>query len=341
MKELHIRRKFSDEVVSRLQHQLSEGNNILNDNTCIYVTGSFGRNEACEHSDLDVFLSGVCPIWQESDDDPRSISRLDEICAKSALIGACREYGLPDFDGDGEYLQYYHAQKLIGNLGGSEDDYRNTFTARLLLLLESRPLVGKEAYDSVIKQVLTSYWRNFEGNEESFIPVFFVNDILRLWRTFCVNYEARTSSATDRDKIKRKTKNYKLKHSRLLTCFASILCMLVVFKKFGTVTVEDVVQIAKITPTERLEWLQKEVPNLGMKDRDERDTLASLNDAIGTYEKFLTVTNCESSELQRMFQDSGIYSNRMSEARDFGYHMANILAKLGQHSDPFSRYILI
>jgi hypothetical protein len=62
--------------------------------------------------------------------------------------------------------------------------------------------------------VVEAYWRDFLDHRQAFVPTFLTNDILRLWRTFCVNYEARTQTEPARKKAKRKLKNYKLKHRR-------------------------------------------------------------------------------------------------------------------------------
>ena len=133
----------------------------------------------------------------------------------------------------------------------------NTFTARLLLLLESKPLLGKAAYDVVISDVIAAYWKDYPDYKNDFQPVFLANDILRMWRTFCVNYEARTQSVPPEKKAKRKLKNYKLKHSRVLTCYSALLFLLAVFVEKETVTPEDVQEMVAHTPTERLELLLK------------------------------------------------------------------------------------
>lgn len=67
------------------------------------------------------------------------------------------------------------------------------------------------------------------------IELFHANDILRPWRTFCVNYEARTSTDPPRQMAKRRLKNYKLKHSRLLTCYSGLLYLLAMYSSKETV----------------------------------------------------------------------------------------------------------
>src|SRR6202023_3331392 len=129
----------------------------------------------------------------------------------------------------------------------------NTFTARLLLLLESCALIGKPVYREVTNDVIAAYWRDYEDHKSDFMPAFLANDILRLWRTFCVNYEARTDRVPEAKKAKGKLKSYKLKQSRLITCYSAILYLLAIFRKNGTVSPQDALEMIDFTPTQRLE----------------------------------------------------------------------------------------
>src|SRR5580658_2234467 len=67
------------------------------------------------------------------------LKHLDEICIKADLIEVTRKLRIPEFSGDGRYLAHYSVHEFTKALGTPEDDVTNTFTARLLLLLESRP----------------------------------------------------------------------------------------------------------------------------------------------------------------------------------------------------------
>jgi hypothetical protein len=160
---------------------------------------------------------------------------LTKSASRQTLIEATRALGIPEFSGDGRYLMHYSVQDFTKTLGTPEDDVTNTFTARLLLLLESRPLLESAVYRDVTEEVIVAYWRDYADHKTDFMPAFLANDILRLWRTFCVNYEARTARVPDREKAKGKLKNYKLKHSRLLTCYSALLYLLTVYSKQQTV----------------------------------------------------------------------------------------------------------
>lgn len=290
MRELIDRRRTeTDRRIQQLREELQRAEKIAGDDACVYMTGSFGRGEASKYSDLDLFIAG-------RDKDGRPIlRRLDEIIIKADLIEATRKLGIQDFSGDGEYLQHYSVQQLVGTLGKPEDDVSNTFTARLLLLLESRSLLGASAYKYVIEEVIAAYWRDYKDHKNEFVPAFLANDILRLWRTFCVNYEARTLSDPPRQKAKRKLKNYKLKHSRLLTCYSGLLYLLAVYSVKETVDPLDAVAMTQLTPTQRLEW---------MLEQDScAPSRAMIQDLLESYESFLESTNEPEDALIDRFLD--------------------------------------
>jgi hypothetical protein len=272
MDELADRRSQTAERIKELRARLQTAESIATGKACVYATGSFGRCEASRHSDLDLFILGKSDIKPGRDTKESLLSRLDEILIKADLIEVTRELGIPEFSGDGRYLAHYAAHELTDTLGQPEDDVTNTFTARLLLLLESRPLLETTVYQEVTREVVAAYWRDYEDHKTDFMPAFLGNDILRLWRTFCVNYEAGTEREPEEKKAKGKLKNYKLKHSRLLTCYSAVLYLLAIYDQQKSVHPQDALNMIALTPTGRLEWL-----------RDQN----SLTDARNTIEKLL------------------------------------------------------
>jgi hypothetical protein len=243
-----------------------------------------------------------------------------------------RELAIPEFSGDGRYLDHHTVREFTETLGTPEDDVTNTFTARLLLLLESCPLVETTVYGEVTDEVIVAYWRDYEDHKNDFMPAFLANDILRLWRTFCVNYEARTEREPDEKKAKGKLKNYKLKHSRLLTCYSAILYLLAIFRQQKTVSPPDATVMIRMTPTERLEWLLRQAH------------LASVHDKIARllerYECFLAVTNIDEKELVARFRDKKASDEYMGEAYDFGDLVFEILTDIGNGSR-FHRLLVV
>jgi predicted nucleotidyltransferase len=222
--ELAKRRTQTADRVQVLRERLKSSEQIVKSKACVYATGSFGRGEASTHSDLDLFVVGKT-LEKVGEEKISQLSHLDETCVMADLIRLTRELNIQDFSGDGVYLKHYPVHELTG-IGTRDDDVTNTFTARLLLLLESSWLLEETVYNDIIEVVVGAYWRDYGDNQSNFVPAFLANDILRLWRTFCVNYESGTKRYPEEKKAKGKLKNYKLKHSRLLTCYSALLYLL-------------------------------------------------------------------------------------------------------------------
>lgn len=324
MSEINKRRSFTLEKTKELLAHLDSAQHLISGKACVYATGSYGRLEASEASDLDLFIVGRVNEEDQKNAEKSLLSNLDEICIKSDLIKATRSVNIKDFDGDGRYLVHYPVSKLTSTLGKPDDDSTNTFTSRLLLLLESKPLIGGEVYKDIIASVLTAYWRDFEDHKHEFIPAYLTNDILRLWRTFCVNYEARTERKPNQLKVKGKIKNFKLKHSRMLTCFSALLYLLVIFKRNNTVLIEDAESMIEITPLERLEWL--------LSQEEVSASQGRVRQLIRQYEIFLEMTGVDEEELSDIFLDKERSAKYMAESRNFGNLMYDVLQSIGGDS---------
>lgn len=333
MGELSERRAQTESRIKILRERLMLAEAIAAGKACVYATGSFGRGEASAFSDLDLFILGKRNGKPGPDGKEGSLlKRLDDIRIKAELIEGTRELKIPEFSGDGRYLVHYSVDDFTKTLGTPDDDITNTFTARLLLLLESRPLVEDAVYNEVIEDVIVAYWRDYEDHKASFMPAFLANDILRLWRTFCVNYEARTERAPDLEKAKGKVKNYKLKHSRMLTCYSAILVLLAIFEQQKTVSPSDAVEMIKLTPTGRLEWLIAQPHLVGARP--------TIEDLLRQYEVFLKTTNVEEADLVRQFQAKQVGRDYLDAAYKFGDLMFAALNQIGGNNR-FHRLLVV
>ena len=323
MNQIDTRAASTKDRIIKLQSILGQAGQILGDNACVYATGSFGRLEAGENSDLDLFILALDRFSGSKRFEGSRLRGLDAICVKAELITATQTLGIPEFDGDGKYLVHYCVQDLIKTLGTPEDDVSNTFTARLLLLLESQPLLGAAVYRQALDQVLTKYFRDFQDHSADFVPAFLGNDILRLWRTFCVNYEARTERNPDAKKRKGKVKNYKLKHSRLLTCYSSLIYMLAVFRIRKTFAPADAVAMVEKTPIQRLQWMAEQ--------QDLVDAKATLDKLLAQYDDYLSTTVSEEALADKlMSRDEG--KQLAQKTYEFGDSMYTAMMQVGNQT---------
>jgi hypothetical protein len=81
------------------------------------------------------------------------------------------------------------------------------------------------------------------------MPVFLVNDIIRFWKTLCLNYEHKRNRKDEDKKNKAHLKNLKLKFSRLMTCFSMVLLLSKNKKIIGP---DDFMGYVQISPLDRL-----------------------------------------------------------------------------------------
>jgi predicted nucleotidyltransferase len=324
---LAARRVQTDARIDQLRKELREAEELAAGIACVYATGSFGRGEASGHSDLDLFI-----LAKNHADGKSSLRKLDEIRIKADLIEVAKKLGFPEFSRDGQYLDQHTLYEFTHTLGTEHDDVTNTFTARLLLLLESCPLLEKAVYEEVLGDVVAAYWRDYEDHKSDFIPAFLANDILRLWRTFCVNYEARTTRQPDSEKAKGKIKNYKLKHSRMLTCYSGLLYLLAVYGHQETVHPSDALSMIRLSPTQRLEWL-REQPYLS-------SSRATMEKLLDQYELFLGATNASEDELVTKFLDKKTGRGYLEAAYKFGDLMFEALNSVGQ-GNRFHRLLVV
>ena len=216
---LSKRMSFSERQLAKVREEIRTQPTCARSELCIYVAGSLGRLELGQISDLDVFLFADSP---EKRSDQRTLSRLQEIQALSEIIQVNTRLKLPPFSGNGEFFKIHEVSQLLTGTGTATDDSENFFTTRLLLLLESKCLSNDRLYDDATKRIFEMYVRDGTGRAE-YRPLFLLNDILRYWRTVCLNYER---TRHDRSKPWWK-KNLNLKFSRKLTVFSTVLAMLV------------------------------------------------------------------------------------------------------------------
>ena len=309
---------YSLERLNTFKEHLSKSSDLkAQSDFCIYTTGSYGRLEACEHSDLDLFFL--------SDNDQTKFSKISKTLIDADIIKACRKMGLPEFSGDGEYLEVHNIKDIYSELGSRNDDYKNFFSARMLLLLESRAIHNQEFYDKMLQTTLDKYYKDFHEHEKNFKPVFLVNDVIRFWRTMCLNYEHNRNrkfsfSGLSKGEIQTKKnelhiKNLKLKFSRKLTCYSfllSVLCNDNVLKQ------DDILEIIKQTPLQRLESLSQ---NPKMK--------VEIEKLISLYFWFLEKTQMDKKKLLTWIANENNRNGAFDKSRDF----AKTIFKLMMQTD--------
>jgi len=205
---------------------------------------------------------------------------------------------------------------MLSNLGGRVDDHANYFTARMLFLLESRCLFGEEAFETITTKIVNSYFKDFPDHPRTFQPIFLLNDICRFWKTMLLNYEhKRKLSAKPEDELKKtkqKVRNFKLKYSRMTTCFASVAAL---GSFTAPVTDEQVIAVTRLTPRERLNSVTERLP--GAK--------SVVDEVLNRYAWFLEMTGLPTPDLEQHFSDKGKRTQMFDRANEYGDSMFQLI----------------
>ena len=320
----HSRREYSVEKMGVLASQLDDLNHPeSNKNLSIYITGSFARGEASKYSDVDLFFI------RDSHDREQDHHNIDEICLFSDIIKIADGMSFPRFSNDGQYLQVQDVDEILKYLGSPDDDYKNHFTARMLLILESRPLWNESVYKTVRQKVVESYFRDFLDHSQDFKPTFLVNDIMRFWKTLCLNYEHRRNrnEMSQDDKVKQKIRNFKLKFSRLLTCYATIIALT---EGSQSSSLNSVISLVDIPPSERL-------LRVGSKNAEYGELVGQI---FQKYQWFLEKTELSEHDLQEHFRDKERTIEAFRKADSFGQSMFDLLQLSAKEND-YLRYLVV
>lgn len=306
------RRDFSRTKLEALRRGVKEieARNDIAELT-VFVAGSFAREEASEFSDIDLFFV--------IKDDQRvgSGSRTAEFLLFSDLIRLVEQLGFPPFSGDGKYLHVHSASAVLDHLGSPEDDARNFFTLRLLMILESEPLIGEQIYRDILGSFIGAYFRDYPKHIRDFEPTFLFNDVSRYWRTLLANYENKRNRPRDRERVEQKIRNYKVKYSRLTTCFSFIGAL----AAGHPVTEDRVLEVAAMTPLQRMLSIAEERPELE----------GAIQEVLTGYAEFLSYTALSAEALRGRFAERDFKQEVFGKAESYGDSFFQLLEGLDRH----------
>lgn len=226
----------------------------------IVTTGSYGRGEASEESDLDLFilLDADEPVEEAIPEVLEAIKRLlDQEVPKST--GETSTFGPDAVIKFGEMLQ---------NIGGDKDN-NESLTRRVLFLLEGTWLYGQDRFEKYRRRLLEKYIK--EDSPDHQLSKFFLNEIIRYYRTIATDFEHKVSEGNKEWGLR----SIKLRFSRKLLYFGGLI---------------TVAKVSELTQAEKVDQsivlLDKPVleRTAVLSDGD----IQSMREIFRIYEQFLT-----------------------------------------------------
>ena len=197
----------------------------------IVLMGSWGRGEVTAESDDD-FMLLVHGAERPHDEVEPSVEQIGSVLNSSP--GDRDIFGVPAF-----------SERLVHDIGLDDDDNSN-FTRRLLLMLESLPVTGEDAYREVRTELLDRY---LDQSVKAYRPPrFFLNDIVRYWRTICVDFAGKEHEGPKKWGLR----NAKLRASRKILFACGLLPVLECFR-FDTEGIRSYLEEQlNMLPTDRI-----------------------------------------------------------------------------------------
>ncbi|MEA2312571.1 MAG: hypothetical protein QOE28_2539, partial [Solirubrobacteraceae bacterium] len=165
----------------------------LDPDASVVLFGSWGRHELTPHSDDDWALL--------VDGAPR-----DGVAPADAALA--ERFGNDRAPGrTGVFGGRVFADDLTSRIGLDADSNAN-LTRRMLLMLESQPVANDAVHRRIWERVLDGYLADADRPYRP--PRFFLNDLIRYWRTICVDFVGKEREGGEKWGIR----NAKLRTSR-------------------------------------------------------------------------------------------------------------------------------
>ncbi len=256
---LQQRKRESKRRILELESKITENPLFQNESIAVFCAGSLGRHDFGELSDLDLFVITDDPCLKSGINSP--------FC--QTLIEINNGLGYPKLTE--RFLKVHLLSENLKAVGAPKDDTENYFTTRMLMLLESKSVANSKVFNRCVSEIISHYYRDAEENR-IFSPTFLVNDLLRYWRTLCLNYE----QIRQNPQRPWRKKNINLKFSRMLTVFSTVLPLIALPIRNET----ELLLLIEKTPMERLTY--------GLDHLDDASMLDSFKTFIEDYEQFLS-----------------------------------------------------
>lgn len=176
----------------------------------VVLFGSWARREVTGRSDDDWAIVVTA-------DDVDDATAADALARVDSVLGqGDAKPGATDIFGN-----RFRASQLTANIGLEEDSNTN-LTRRMLMLLELVPIAGEVEHTECWDSILDCYLARQSKDQRP--PRFLLNDLVRYWRTMCVDFEGKRTRRPDDTKWV--TRNAKLRVSRKVLFAAGMIPVL-------------------------------------------------------------------------------------------------------------------
>ncbi|HYK05428.1 MAG TPA: hypothetical protein VE974_26995 [Thermoanaerobaculia bacterium] len=333
---------FSRETLERIQNALAEA--LPSPTRCspfVSVSGSLARLEGSHLSDVDCMIVYPGP---PPPDAAEFRSRVYEVLASVRVKAPdCSERALERPNPKGVFAGDANGDELCERIGSRDEPYDN-IARRLLLLLEAQALWNPVYFDELRTRLIDEYAEDVSDDQTKHF-VLLINDLIRYFRTICVNYHAVKEDEPEKWPIR----NIKLRHSRVLMYTSLLFCLAEMSKyEYGGPGRRRTDTTAPARKTEMLRSYI-EMPALErfvqLYERNEDDNLFRL---LGYYNNFLEALGKETTreelyrlEYEKRYQSTTFAALKVNSDAFAAEIMRFLWARRGSWSDRFYEYLIL
>ena len=274
----------------------------------IGANGSYARREVTSGSDIDLFylLTGSDPL---------------DLAKRQIFEKKIQDSGFKLPAESGVFEHALRTEELFKNIGGL-DDTNTSLTRRMLLLLEGEWFFNQDDYLRARNELLARYVTDITPKDK--IALFLLNDIIRYWRTMCVDYEYKTSDG----KKPRGIRLVKLRFSRMFLAFG------------GIVAVAETINLEPDLKRRRLE----ELFSLDVFRRVESTMGTHAQKAFALYDEFLSALDNDATRAKLSsgeYEKAAEFAELRKKGRDFKDELLTSLAAKYPENHPIHKALLL
>jgi len=248
-KSIKIAKEYSETIISQLKEDFESNLTVDSVNFTIVTTGSFARCEASKASDLDCFIiiDGDCENDKNFNDDNEKPTKDDFNTTMSKIV---LNYIKKDAGSTGTFGidAVVSINDLLTNMGGQNDD-NIQFSRRMLFLLEGKSLFNDELFQKFRRSLMEKYIKETVSDHQ--LSRFFLNDIIRFYRTMATDFEYKVSE----DRKLWGVRNIKLTFSRKLLYFGGVITVAETAQKTRETKIQETLTLLNMSPLERINYL--------------------------------------------------------------------------------------
>lgn len=265
------------------------------DRFIVGVNGSYARREVTAGSDVDLFVLYRHDAMKEAHD------------VQAALRGKLESAGFKMPAPGGVFSSPLTVSMLTQSIGGM-DDTNEYITRRMLLLLEGEWINNATQFERARTRLLEQYVGASIRKEQ--ICLFLLNDIIRYWRTICVDFEYKVQS----DGKPREIRLIKLRFSRMLLFFAGVMAV------GATYGLERTEKIARLSEMLALPAHQRFLQLAGERAHPALELYADFLEALDD-----TATRDALSTMSTSGQESSAFTRLRGQAQQFRQSLLDVL----------------